>query len=134
MRVGQLPGITNGAGKTTTVEMLEGYRSRDAGEVAVLGFDPAHPSLEWRARVGVVLQTSKMPAQLTVRELVERYAGFYPHPRNIDETIDLVGLGDKRKARAGRLSGGQLRRLTWRWPSSVTRSWSSLTSRPPGSI
>lgn len=101
----------NGAGKTTTVEMLEGYRSRDAGEVAVLGFDPAHPSLGWRARVGVVLQTSKMPAQLTVRELVERYAGFYPHPRNIDETIDLVGLGDKRKARAGRLSGGQLRRL-----------------------
>jgi len=101
----------NGAGKTTTVEMLEGYRRRDAGEVAVLGADPARPSLDWRARIGVVLQTSKMPGELTVRELVERYAGFYPHPRDVDETIELVGLADKRKARAGKLSGGQLRRL-----------------------
>ena len=101
----------NGAGKTTTVEMLEGYRRRDAGEVAVLGADPAHPSLDWRARLGVVLQTSKMPDELTVRELVERYAGFYPHPRDIGETIELVGLADKWKSRAGKLSGGQLRRL-----------------------
>jgi len=101
----------NGAGKTTTVEMLEGYRRRDAGEVTVLGADPAHPSLDWRARLGVVLQTSKMPDELTVRELVERHAGFYPHPRDIGETIELVGLADKRKARARKLSGGQLRRL-----------------------
>ena len=101
----------NGAGKTTTVEMLEGYRRRDAGEVTVLGADPAHPSLDWRARLGVVLQTSKMPDELTVRELVERYAGFYPHPRDIGEMIELVGLADKRKARAHKLSGGQLRRL-----------------------
>jgi ABC-2 type transport system ATP-binding protein len=101
----------NGAGKTTTVEMLEGYRRRDSGEIAVLGTDPARPTLAWRARVGVVLQASKVPAELTVRELVERYAGFYPHPRPVDETIDLVGLAEKTDARSGKLSGGQLRRL-----------------------
>ncbi len=67
--------------------------------------------LAWRARIGVVLQTSKMPAELTVQELVDRYAGFYPHPRSVEETIELVGLSDKRRARAGKLSGGQLRRL-----------------------
>jgi len=101
----------NGAGKSTTVEMLEGYRRREAGQVAVLGEDPARPTLAWRARIGVVLQTSKMPAELTVQELVDRYAGFYPHPRSVEETIELVGLSDKRRARAGKLSGGQLRRL-----------------------
>jgi ABC-2 type transport system ATP-binding protein len=101
----------NGAGKSTTVEILEGYRRRDAGHVTVLGEDPAHPTLAWRARIGVVLQASRMPAELTVLELVERYAGFYPHPRNVDETIELVGLVGKRRARTGTLSGGQLRRL-----------------------
>jgi ABC-2 type transport system ATP-binding protein len=101
----------NGAGKTTTVEILEGYRRRDAGEVRVLGADPAHPALPWRARIGLVLQASHMPPELTVRELVERYAGYYPRPRDAGETIALVGLDDKRKTRAGRLSGGQLRRL-----------------------
>jgi ABC-2 type transport system ATP-binding protein len=101
----------NGAGKTTTVEILEGYRRRDAGEVRVLGADPAHPTLAWRARIGLVLQASHMPPELTVRELVERYAGYYPRPRDVGETIALVGLGDKRKTRAGRLSGGQLQRL-----------------------
>jgi ABC-2 type transport system ATP-binding protein len=101
----------NGAGKSTTVEILEGYRRRDAGQVMVLGEDPAHPSLAWRARIGVVLQTSRMPAELTVVELVERYAGFYPHPRSVEETIELVGLAGKRRARTGKLSGGQLRRL-----------------------
>ena len=101
----------NGAGKTTTVEILEGYRRRDAGEVRVLGADPAHPTLAWRARIGLVLQASHMPPELTVRELVERYAGYYPRPRDVGETIALVGLGDKRKSRAGRLSGGQVRRL-----------------------
>jgi ABC-2 type transport system ATP-binding protein len=101
----------NGAGKTTTVEILEGYRRRDAGEVRVLGADPAHPALPWRARIGLVLQSSHMPPELTVRELVERYAGYYPRPRDVGETIALVGLDDKRKTRAGRLSGGQLRRL-----------------------
>jgi ABC-2 type transport system ATP-binding protein len=101
----------NGAGKSTIVEILEGYRRRSAGQVAVLGQDPAHPTLTWRARIGVLLQSSKMPAELTVLELMERYAGFYPHPRSVQETIELVGLSDKRRARTGKLSGGQLRRL-----------------------
>jgi ABC-2 type transport system ATP-binding protein len=101
----------NGAGKTTTVEMLEGYRRRDAGDVRVLGADPAHPTLPWRARIGIVLQASRMPPELTVQQLVRRYAGYYPRPRDVAETIDRVGLAGKRKARAGSLSGGQLRRL-----------------------
>ena len=101
----------NGAGKTTTLEMLEGYRHRDEGSVSVLGDDPEQATLAWRARIGLVLQTSQMPAELTVAELVDRYAGYYPHPRNVDETIELVGLSEKRDARAGRLSGGQQRRL-----------------------
>lgn len=101
----------NGAGKTTTVEMLEGYRPRNAGEVTVLGQDPAHPTPEWRARIGLVLQTCHLPADLTVHELVDRYAAYYPHPRSVDETIEHVGLTKKRNARAGSLSGGQQRRL-----------------------
>jgi ABC-2 type transport system ATP-binding protein len=101
----------NGAGKTTTLEMLEGYRRPDAGTVSVFGEDPARAGLDWRARIGLVLQTSKLPEELTVTELVGRYAGYYPHPRDVDETIELVGLTDKRRARAGRLSGGQQRRL-----------------------
>jgi len=101
----------NGAGKTTTVEILEGYRSRSAGEVTVLGEDPASAGRGWRSRVGLVLQSCTMPAELTVRELVELYAGYYPHPRPAAETIELVGLTDKRDARTKQLSGGQLRRL-----------------------
>jgi ABC-2 type transport system ATP-binding protein len=101
----------NGAGKTTTVEILEGYRSRDGGEVSVLGQDPAAGDSAWRARIGLVLQSCTMPAELTVAELVGLYAGYYPHPRQAAETIDLVGLSDKRDARTGQLSGGQLRRL-----------------------
>jgi ABC-2 type transport system ATP-binding protein len=101
----------NGAGKTTTVEILEGYRRRGGGEVDVLGVDPASPTQAWRARIGVVLQTCELPAELTVRELLSRYAGYYPAPRSVEETIALVGLEDKRDTRAGRLSGGQERRL-----------------------
>ena len=101
----------NGAGKTTTVEILEGYRSRNAGEVSVLGKDPAAADRRWRSRIGLVLQSCTMPAELTVRELVELYAGYYPRPRSATETIDLVGLADKREARTAQLSGGQLRRL-----------------------
>jgi ABC-2 type transport system ATP-binding protein len=101
----------NGAGKTTTLEMLEGYRRPDGGTVTVFGQDPVRGGLEWRARIGLVLQTSKLPEELTVTELVGRYAGYYPHPRDVGETIDLVGLTNKRKARAGQLSGGQQRRL-----------------------
>jgi ABC-2 type transport system ATP-binding protein len=101
----------NGAGKTTTVEILEGYRSRDAGEVSVLEDDPAAAGGGWRARIGLVLQSCTMPAELTVRELVDLYAGYYPHPRASTETIELVGLSEKADARTSQLSGGQLRRL-----------------------
>ncbi|MDH3753156.1 MAG: ABC transporter ATP-binding protein [Acidimicrobiia bacterium] len=101
----------NGAGKTTMLEMLEGYRRRDRGSVSVLGVDPEQATLAWRSRIGLVLQTSKMPAELTVLELVDRYAGYYPDPRDVDETIELVGLSEKGDTRAGRLSGGQQRRL-----------------------
>src|ERR1035441_9971624 len=85
----------NGAGKTTTVEVREGYRSRDAGEVSVLGADPSSGDRSWRSRLGLVLQTCTMPAELTVRELVELYAGYYPHPRPTAQTIDLVGRAHK---------------------------------------
>jgi ABC-2 type transport system ATP-binding protein len=101
----------NGAGKTTTVEMLEGYRHRDAGEVEVLGSDPAHPAPGWRARIGVVLQESEPEAELTVGECVSLYAGYYPRPRSVGETLELVGLADRLGTRCGRLSGGQRRRL-----------------------
>lgn len=101
----------NGAGKTTTVEILEGYRSRTAGKVTVLGFDPEAPSRAWRERIGIVLQESEQGALLTVRETLAMYAGYYPHPRSVDETIQMVGLLEKSDTRAGRLSGGQKRRL-----------------------
>jgi len=101
----------NGAGKTTTVEILEGYRPRDGGEVNVLGLDPAAADRGWRSRVGLVLQSCTMPAELTVRELVKLYAGYYPHPRGVAETIELVGLTGQSDARTTQLSGGQLRRL-----------------------
>lgn len=101
----------NGAGKTTTVEMLEGYRSRDAGEVAVLGEDPASASREWRSRIGVVLQTCTMPGELTVGELLGLYASYYPHAISVEETLELVGLTEQRQVRAQRLSSGQQRRL-----------------------
>ena len=101
----------NGAGKTTTVEILEGYRSRDAGEVSVLGVDPAHPTREWRERIGIVLQSAKPESYLTVRETVDEYSGWYPSPRPVDETIERVGLADQAGRRVGKLSGGQQRRL-----------------------
>jgi ABC-2 type transport system ATP-binding protein len=101
----------NGAGKTTTVEILEGYRSRSAGEVSVLGVDPERADRGWKNRVGFVLQESRLVPELTSREAVEEYAGYYSAPRDIDEVIDLVGLGEKADVRTGRLSGGQQRRL-----------------------
>jgi len=101
----------NGAGKTTTVETLEGYRSRDGGEVEVLGADPARPPPGWRACIGVVLQESEPEAELTVEECVSLYAGYYPGARAVAETLELVGLADRPTARCGRLSGGQSRRL-----------------------
>jgi ABC-2 type transport system ATP-binding protein len=101
----------NGAGKTTTVEILEGYRRRDAGEVTVLGNDPQSPGPAFRQRIGVVLQHSELWANLTVRETHRLFAGYYDNPRDVDEVIDLVGLAEKRNERVKTLSGGQKRRL-----------------------
>jgi ABC-2 type transport system ATP-binding protein len=101
----------NGAGKTTAISVLEGYLERDAGEVEVLGEDPASVGRDWRGRVGFVLQECRMEPLLTVRETLEMYAGYYEHPRDVAETIELIGLTDKADDRTGRLSGGQQRRL-----------------------
>jgi len=101
----------NGAGKTTTVEIMEGYRERDAGTVTVLGEDPAQGDRSWRGRIGIVLQECRMEPVLTVRETLSLYAGYYEVPRDVAETIDLVGLASSADVRAGNLSGGQQRRL-----------------------
>jgi ABC-2 type transport system ATP-binding protein len=101
----------NGAGKTTTVEILEGYRKRDSGDVSVLGHDPERPGREFRERIGVVLQQSELWQNVTVREMHAMFAGYYAKPRDVDEVIALVGLESKRDARAKTLSGGQKRRL-----------------------
>jgi len=101
----------NGAGKTTTVEILEGYRPRDAGTVEVLGFDPGEATREFRERIGVVLQQSELSPSLTVRETHQMFADYYAHPRNVEEVIELVGLAEKAGARVKTLSGGQKRRL-----------------------
>jgi ABC-2 type transport system ATP-binding protein len=101
----------NGAGKTTTIEILEGYRERTGGEISVLGVDPGHPTRAWRTRIGLVLQECELNPLLTVSETMRLYASFFPNARPVDETIDLVGLTEKRGARVGSLSGGQQRRL-----------------------
>jgi ABC-2 type transport system ATP-binding protein len=101
----------NGAGKTTTVEILEGYRPRSAGSVSVLGVDPSSPTRAWRERIGIVLQDCELLGLLTVRETLTMYAGYYRAPRDIGETIAMTGLTEKAESRAGRLSGGQRRRL-----------------------
>jgi ABC-2 type transport system ATP-binding protein len=101
----------NGAGKTTTVEILEGYRRRDSGEVTVLGLDPGRDRAQLKARIGIVLQSTGVDRYLTVAETIAMYARCYPHPRPVDEVIDVVGLAGKRDSRVVRLSGGQQRRL-----------------------
>ena len=101
----------NGAGKTTTIEILEGYRTRDGGDVEVLGFDPGRAGSAFRERIGVVLQQSQLWPNLTVAETHRMFADYYEHPRNVDEVIVLVGLAEKRDARVKTLSGGQKRRL-----------------------
>ena len=101
----------NGAGKTTTVEILEGYRERTGGNVSVLGEDPGNPSRQLRERMGIVLQSSGFYPRLTVKEAVQHWAALYPHPRDPDEVIGLVGLDGKHDAKSVELSGGQRRRL-----------------------
>ena len=101
----------NGAGKTTTVEILEGYRRRDGGAATVLGFDPGEAPRGLRERMGVVLQQSELSPLLTVHETHRLFAGYFANPRDVDEVIELVGLGEKREARVKSLSGGQKRRL-----------------------
>ena len=104
----------NGAGKTTTVEILEGFRTRDAGTVSVLGFDPqtrGHQSREWRNRIGIVLQSSADAGDLTVLETIDHFSGYYSNPRKVDEVIHAVGLTEKENALIRNLSGGQRRRL-----------------------
>ena len=113
VRRGEVFGLLgpNGAGKTTTVEILEGYRKRDGGTVSVLGVDPEGAGTDWRERIGVVLQSSAMYPNFTVREHVALFAGYYTRPRDVDEVVELVGLAEKRDTRVKVLSGGQSRRL-----------------------
>jgi ABC-2 type transport system ATP-binding protein len=101
----------NGAGKTTIVEILEGYRKRDGGDASVLGFDPGAAGPDFKARIGIVLQSTGIDPYLTVAETVALYSGYYPHPRPVDEVVELVGLAEKHDERVLRLSGGQQRRL-----------------------
>jgi ABC-2 type transport system ATP-binding protein len=101
----------NGAGKTTTVEILEGYRERDAGSITVLGADPARAGDSWREQIGVVLQSSAMYQTLSVAESLALFAGYYERPRSVDEVVQLIGLEQKRDATVRTLSGGQRRRL-----------------------
>lgn len=101
----------NGAGKTTMTEILEGYRHADSGEIRVLGEDPLHGNVVWRARLGIVLQTTGDLADLTVREALDHFSHYYPNSRVVDDVIEAVGLTEKAGAKGGRLSGGQRRRL-----------------------
>ena len=101
----------NGAGKTTTVEILEGHRDRDAGEVTVLGHDPSRHERAFKQRIGIVLQTTGVEPYLTVEETVELFRGYYPNPRSLDETLEVVGLSAQRAVRVRKLSGGLQRRL-----------------------
>ena len=113
IRRGEVFGLLgpNGAGKSTTVEILQGNRGRDAGEVSVLGADPATGTRAWRSRVGIVWQDESAPAELTVDETVRHFARYYPRPRDPEEVIGLVGLEAKAGSRIKALSGGQRRRL-----------------------
>src|ERR1700761_8183794 len=101
----------NGAGKTTTVEILEGYRQRDGGEVSVLGADPGRGGREWRSRIGIVLQSNTDADDLTVREMIRYFAAYYPNRADTDQVIESVGLTEKARSRLRQLSGGQRRRV-----------------------
>jgi ABC-2 type transport system ATP-binding protein len=101
----------NGAGKSSTIEILEGYRDRSEGDVTVLGVDPQHAGLDWKARIGIVLQSSGESGNATVLEQLRHFASLYPNPRPVDEVLAAVGLEEKAKTRIHRLSGGQQRRV-----------------------
>jgi ABC-2 type transport system ATP-binding protein len=101
----------NGAGKSTTIEILEGYRDRTGGAAEVLGVDPGRGGTDWKARLGIVLQSTGESGSATVREQLTHFAGFYPNPRNVDEVIEAVGLQEKQKTLIRKLSGGQRRRV-----------------------
>ena len=101
----------NGAGKSTAIEILEGYRDRSGGTVSVLGVDPHHATLEWKSRLGIVLQNTGEAPTASVKELLTHFAGFYPRARRVDEVIAAVGLTEKAKTPVRKLSGGQRRRV-----------------------
>jgi ABC-2 type transport system ATP-binding protein len=101
----------NGAGKSTTIEILEGYRDRSSGEVSVLGVDPHRGGIAWKARLGIVLQNTGESGDVTVREQLTHFAGYYPNSRDVDEVIAAVGLVSKEKTLIRKLSGGQRRRV-----------------------
>jgi len=101
----------NGAGKSTTVEILEGHRTKTAGSVSVLGYDPTDRAREYRERIGIVLQETAVEEQLTVAEAIDIYGSMYPKRRPTGELIEIVGLEEKTDARIKTLSGGQRRRL-----------------------
>ena len=113
VRVGEVFALLgpNGAGKTTTVEIMEGFRDRSSGEVSILGHDPAKAERAFKARIGIVLQSTGIDPYLTVAETIDQVRRYYPHPRDLEETIELVGLKEKRDTRVIKLSGGQQRRL-----------------------
>ena len=113
VRTGEILAVLgpNGAGKTTIVEICEGHRTRDSGEVSVLGVDPAHGTVAWRERIGIVLQTTAFTDELTVRETIDFFGSLYPNGRDTDEVLDAVGLAERANAKARSLSGGQQRRL-----------------------
>jgi ABC-2 type transport system ATP-binding protein len=101
----------NGAGKSTTIEILEGYRNRTSGETTVLGVDPRHASIAWKARLGIVLQSTGESGNVTVREQLKHFAGYYPNPRSVDDVIEAVGLVEKQGTLIRKMSGGQRRRV-----------------------
>ncbi len=113
VHAGEIFGLigVNGAGKTTTIEILEGYRPRNGGRVAVLGVDPAHAGRDWRNQIGLVLQECQLDPVHTVRETVSMFARYFRAPAGVASTLASVGLTDEATARIGRLSGGQRRRL-----------------------
>ncbi|WP_324276168.1 ABC transporter ATP-binding protein [Blastococcus brunescens] len=121
----------NGAGKTTTIEILEGVRKRDGGEVRVLGVDPARAGRVWRARIGVVSQGEGAAQEISVREMLEHFSGYHATPRPTTELIAAVGLEDKAGTRVSRLSGGSVAASRSHWASRAGRSSSSSTSRRP---